>query len=79
MRAVSGMCHTQAHCTGWSASTTVRMARRYGHIGQNAQRQAVNTLNEAGFLGDGAQKLGTVSKAARATTRQLIEKVGSPG
>jgi integrase len=40
---------------GWSASTTVRMARRYGHIGQTAQRQAVNTLNEAGFQGDGAQ------------------------
>jgi hypothetical protein len=25
---------------GWSASTTVRMAKRYGHIGQAAQRQA---------------------------------------
>jgi integrase len=40
---------------GWSPSTTVRMARRYGHIGQTAQRQAVNALNEAGFQGDGAQ------------------------
>jgi integrase len=40
---------------GWSPSTTVRMARRYGHIGQAAQRQAVNALNEAGFQGDGAQ------------------------
>lgn len=40
---------------GWSPSTTVRMARRYGHIGQTAQRQAVNALNEAGFHGDGAQ------------------------
>jgi integrase len=29
---------------GWSTSTTVRMARRYGHIGQTAQRQAVNAL-----------------------------------
>ena len=33
---------------GWSASTTVRMARRYGHIGQSAQRQAVKALNDAG-------------------------------
>jgi hypothetical protein len=41
---------------GWSPSTTVRMARRYGHIGQTAQRQAVNALSEAGFQGDGAQK-----------------------
>jgi integrase len=40
---------------GWSPSTTVRMVRRYGHIGQTAQRQAVNALNEAGFQGDGAQ------------------------
>ena len=40
---------------GWSPSTTVRMARRYGHIGQTAQRQAVNALSEAGFQGDGAQ------------------------
>jgi hypothetical protein len=38
---------------GWSASTTVRMSRRYGHIGQSSQRQAVNALNAAGFQGDG--------------------------
>ena len=29
---------------GWSAATTVRMARRYGHIGNAAQRQAVDLL-----------------------------------
>lgn len=40
---------------GWSPSTTVRMARRYGHIGQNAQRQAVNALSLAGIQDDGAQ------------------------
>jgi len=40
---------------GWSASTTVRMARRYGHIGQTAQRQAVNALRQAGIQDDGAQ------------------------
>jgi integrase len=40
---------------GWSPSTTVRMSRRYGHIGQAAQCHAVNALNEAGFQGDGAQ------------------------
>jgi hypothetical protein len=40
---------------GWSPSTTVRMARRYGHIGQTAQQQAVNALKGADFEGDGAQ------------------------
>jgi hypothetical protein len=40
---------------GWSPSTTVRMSRRYGHIGQIAQRQAVNALNLAGIQDDGAQ------------------------
>jgi hypothetical protein len=30
---------------GWSAATTVRMAKRYGHIGQVAQRQAVALLD----------------------------------
>ncbi len=30
---------------GWSAATTVRMAKRYGHIGQVAQRQAVELLD----------------------------------
>ena len=41
---------------GWSPSTTVGMSRRYGHIGQASQRQAVNALNLAGILDDGAQK-----------------------
>jgi len=41
---------------GWSPSTTVRMSRRYGHIGQASQRQAVNALNLAGIHDDGAQK-----------------------
>jgi integrase len=33
-----------ASILGWSAATTVRMAKRYGHIGQVAQRQAVDAL-----------------------------------
>ena len=40
---------------GWSPSATVRMASHYGHVGQTAQRLAVNALNQAGFRGDGAQ------------------------
>jgi integrase len=30
-----------ASIMGWSASTAIRMAKRYGHIGQSAQREAV--------------------------------------
>ena len=48
---------------GWSPSTTVRMARRYGHIGQTAQRQAVNALKGVNFEGDGAQKWAHSQKA----------------
>ena len=40
---------------GWSPSTAVRMARRYGHIGQAAQREAVKSLNGAGSEADRAQ------------------------
>jgi integrase len=32
---------------GWSPSTAVRMSRRYGHIGQAAQREAVKALESA--------------------------------
>lgn len=35
-----------ASILGWSPATTVRMAKRYGHIGQLAQREAVNLLDE---------------------------------
>lgn len=44
-----------ASIMGWSASTTVRMAKRYGHIGQEAQKQAVAVLGGAGFTVEGAQ------------------------
>jgi integrase len=48
---------------GWSPSTTVRMSRRYGHIGQAAQRDAVNALRGADFDADGAQKWAQSQKA----------------
>ena len=34
-----------ASIMGWSAATTVRMVKRYGHIGQVAQRQALQILD----------------------------------
>jgi integrase len=48
-----------ASIMGWSASTTVRMAKRYGHIGDRAQRLAVDALcepvSEGGVAQNGAQ------------------------
>jgi len=42
---------------GWSASTAVRMVKRYGHIGQSARRDAVDKLaNSTVFDAEGAQK-----------------------
>jgi integrase len=43
-----------ASLLGWSAGTTVRMARRYGHITADAQKNAVRQL----ILGEGTQPLG---------------------
>ena len=40
---------------GWSATATVRMVKRYGHIGQAAQREAVAALNGVDFETGGAQ------------------------
>lgn len=37
-----------ASLLGWSAGTTVRMAKRYGHISADAQRRAVAALSREG-------------------------------
>jgi len=48
---------------GWSPSTTVRMTRRHGHIGQRAQRHALNALSGVNFEADGAQNWAQCQKA----------------
>lgn len=65
-----------ASILGWSAATTARMAKRYGHIGQVAQRQAVAVL-------DGIQpksKDGRARKSSSATgqNRQDAARTQSP-
>ena len=37
-----------ASILGWSPATTARMAKRYGHVGQVAMREAVEVLERAG-------------------------------
>lgn len=39
--------HVVAQIMGWSATSMIRMSRRYGHIGQGAQRQAVELLGRS--------------------------------
>ena len=36
-----------AELMGWSPATTIRMAKRYGHIGQESLRNAVNSITAA--------------------------------
>ena len=36
-----------AQVLGWSASTAIRMAKRYGHIRPEAQRQALESIATA--------------------------------
>jgi integrase len=55
-----------ASLLGWSAGTTVRMARRYGHISADAQRNAVERLD----VTDGAQRSESHDDEAPSTTSQ---------
>jgi hypothetical protein len=43
---------TVAAIMGWSATATARMAKRYGHIGQEAQRQAVEAISSTKIADD---------------------------
>ena len=63
---------------GWSASTAIRMAKRYGHIGQSARRHAVDKL-AAGFDVEGAQKWAQGQDVVIPQAMQVAEKIGSSG
>jgi integrase len=56
---------------GWSASTAVRMAKRYGHIGHSARREAVDKLASATvFDSEGAQNWAQSNTAAKENIRK---------
>jgi integrase len=42
---------------GWSPATTARMAKRYGHVSQDALRGVVASLDRPDFEAEGAQKV----------------------
>ena len=48
-----------ASLLGWSPSTTTKMAKRYGHIGSAAHREAVATLDPATKKAGVGTKVGT--------------------
>jgi integrase len=57
---------------GWSPSTAVRMARRYGHIGHAARREAIDKASHATvFDSEGAQ--GWAQKWAQSSVHRLEE------
>jgi hypothetical protein len=56
---------------GWSASTTAKMAQRYGHIGSDVQRNALNALDPS-WKPPAAEK----TKRRRGGTRSKARKAG---
>ena len=63
---------------GWSASTAIRMAKRYGHIGQSSRRDAVDKL-AIGFDAEGAQKWEQGQDVVIPRAMQVTERIGSSG
>jgi hypothetical protein len=57
---------------GWSASKTVGMSRRYGQIGQAAQRKAVNALKSADIESVGVQNW---AQSQKTRARQLANRL----
>jgi integrase len=54
-----------ASLLGWSPSTTTKMAKRYGHIGSAAHREAVAALDPSADSTKGGTKEGTVEESAQ--------------
>ena len=57
-----------ASLLGWSPSTTTKMAKRYGHIGSAADRDAVAALDPGSNASRGGTKEGTATAAPEIPT-----------
>jgi hypothetical protein len=65
---------------GWSASTAVRMTKRYGHIGHTARRDAIDKLaNASTFDSVRAQNWAQGLQRTLREPLQPLEKNGSSG
>jgi len=49
----------------WSAATAIRMAKRYGHIGSHALREAADVLGQFEIPEGVPQKVPTVRRGGR--------------
>ena len=56
---------------GWSAATTTSMAKRYGHIGDGAQREALGAL-DGPILATGSAQNAAQLTASTETLRKAI-------
>lgn len=55
---------------GWSPSTAIRMAKRYGHIGDKARRDAIEKLGSATqWDEEGAQKWAQLEEGEKASVQ----------
>lgn len=61
-----------ASLLGWSPSTTTKMAKRYGHIGSAAHREAVAALDPSTKQREGGTKAGTLSAES-----EIVEAVSA--
>ena len=69
-----------ADIMGWSASTMAKMAKRYGHIGNQARRDAINALSSATTWDvEGAQIWAQSTGDESGKVQQVLEKNGSSG
>ena len=65
---------------GWSASTMAKMGERYGHIGNQARRAAIDALSSATtWDSEGAQIWAQSKGNEKGKERQVQEKNGSSG
>ena len=69
-----------ADIMGWSASTMAKMAERYGHIGNQARRAAIDALSSATtWDAEGAQIWAQSTGNEKGKGQQVHEKNGSSG
>jgi hypothetical protein len=64
---------------GWSAATAIRMAKRYGHIGSKALREAAEVLGSTVISAHSLKKFPRSPEVQDAGVQQTHEKNGSSG
>jgi len=68
-----------ASIMGWSAATAIRMAKRYGHIGSKALRDATDVLGRVGNSRRVPQKVPKVTGGEKRNGGKSMKKNGSSG